>query len=107
MCDADINWTIVPDLEYFGERLNDEDHRDENCKALLCEPGYILHQGAQVECNDEQNYENNPSSNPKPEGHEIQVVVSAQTSSQSGVVDLLQTPFLLTLRHCKLFCTYV
>ena len=39
--DLHVNGVGVPDLGDLGERLEDEDERDENRETLLCEPSDI------------------------------------------------------------------
>jgi len=76
--DANSNGTDVPYLEDLGERFDDEDHRYEDGETFLGEASDVADQGTEIECDDQQQSNHCPHSDPEPERHEVEFVFSAQ-----------------------------
>lgn len=65
----------LPHAGQLGERLEDEDDRDEHGEAFLCEAGDVPHEGAQVERDYDEEDQADPDSDPYPERQEVDAVV--------------------------------
>ena len=62
------------DLVDLGERLVDEDDRDEDGEALLREACDVTHEGAEVKGDDDEQCDHHPEPHPEPQRHEVYVV---------------------------------
>ena len=71
----------MPYFKNLGESLIYEDERDEDGETFLGESGDVPDERAQVEGNDDEQRHHDPDTDPEPEGHEMQSVLTARFSN--------------------------
>ena len=82
---------VVPDLGDLGERLEDEDERDEHGEAFFGEARDVAHEEAEVERHHQQQDHRQPEADPEPQRHEIDVARTARNDAKSYITVIVVT----------------
>ena len=60
-----VNRIIVENMKEFAKSFINENYSNESGETLLCKTSYVFNESTQVKCNNQQQHNHHPKSNPQ------------------------------------------